>query len=113
MAQEAVGEGSLSPGEPRGRSLVTDRAQPQRKNSCDDLRKPSMGLDCRSGIGRGALHSMVDLADVLIEHDEVPDGLYACLDNGWTSNNIGIRWSEEIFRPETTPRVPGHSENPA
>ena len=31
----------------------------------------------------------------------VPDWLYTTSANGWTSNDIGLRWLEEIFLPET------------
>lgn len=36
---------------------------------------------------------------------EVPNWLYTCSDNGWTSNDTNERWLKEIFLPETAPKV--------
>lgn len=33
--------------------------------------------------------------------DQIPDMLYTTSENGWTSNDIGLRWLHEIFLPET------------
>jgi hypothetical protein len=38
--------------------------------------------------------------------DNVPDWLYTSSANGWTSNDIGIRWLQDIFLPETKPAQP-------
>jgi DDE superfamily endonuclease/Tc5 transposase DNA-binding domain/helix-turn-helix, Psq domain len=33
--------------------------------------------------------------------ENVPDFLYTTSNNGWTSNDIGLRWLDEVFLPET------------
>jgi hypothetical protein len=35
--------------------------------------------------------------------NNVPDWLYTSSANGWTSNDIGLRWLRDIFLPETKP----------
>jgi hypothetical protein len=39
--------------------------------------------------------------------NEVPDWLYTTSENGWTSNEIGVAWLEQIFLPETKPKEGG------
>jgi hypothetical protein len=34
-------------------------------------------------------------------HDKNPDWRYTTSENGWTSNDIGLRWLHQIFLPET------------
>jgi hypothetical protein len=35
--------------------------------------------------------------------ESAPDWLYTTSENGWTSNDIGIKWLESIFIPDTQP----------
>jgi hypothetical protein len=35
--------------------------------------------------------------------DNVPDWLYSCSTNGWTSNDTCLRWLHDIYLPETKP----------
>lgn len=43
------------------------------------------------------------------KHDKVPDWLYTCSENAWTSNDISVRWLKEVFIPETLPNRPNAS----
>lgn len=38
--------------------------------------------------------------------DQVPDWVYTYSENGWTSNNVGIDWLNQIFIPESQPKDP-------
>lgn len=38
--------------------------------------------------------------------DQVPDWIYTFSENGWTSNQTGLNWVQQIFIPETQPRDP-------
>jgi DDE superfamily endonuclease/Tc5 transposase DNA-binding domain len=41
------------------------------------------------------------LQSTWFKHDKVPDWLYTTSENGWTSNDTGLRWLHDIFLPET------------
>jgi hypothetical protein len=42
-----------------------------------------------------------DLQSTWFSHDSIPDWLYTTSENGWTSNDIAIRWLNRIFLPQT------------
>jgi DDE superfamily endonuclease/Tc5 transposase DNA-binding domain len=61
-----------------------------------------------SAVGR-AIRCLVifkgkNLQSSWFKHDEVPDWLYTCSENAWTSNDTGARWLKEIFIAETLPK---------
>jgi hypothetical protein len=43
--------------------------------------------------------------DSMVEVGEVPDWLYTTSENGWTSNHVAMGWLENIFLPETKPKI--------
>lgn len=43
------------------------------------------------------------------EADSVPDWHYTTSERGWTSNDIGKRWLQQIFIPHTQPKITGAS----
>ena len=43
------------------------------------------------------------------EFRNLADWYYICSENGWTSNEITLRWLENVFLPQTTPDDEGEA----
>src|SRR3954471_13608165 len=62
-------------------------------------------LECVSATGRKLRCAVIfkgqSLQSTWFPSRSIPDWFYTTLENGWTSNNIGLEWLKRIFIPET------------